>query len=321
MSATITNTDFPADQVTRDAHDPFVGGDQATGQGHGPHVTHTDAALPGSDHPDGQRADATHRKRAVGDQLPAGAAIISSVPKDVAHPLLDPLLTLASITMDDLEELRKAQENRYRSLTQSGTSENGLEWGFGLDDRDPNVAAAGAIVDQIKQMEHQAVLNLQRLMRKHPLGPWVKGQKGVGEKQAARLLGVIGDPYWHSAENRPRTVSELWAYCGLKPGQKRQRGTQANWSTEAKTRAYLIAEACLKAQGPYAEVYYQRKAHTEDREHSIECVRCGPAGKPAQPGTAWSKAHRHADALRVVSKEVLKDLWRASRALHQGAEV
>ncbi|GAA4923889.1 hypothetical protein [Nesterenkonia rhizosphaerae] len=243
-------------------------------------------------------------------------------------PLLDPLLTLASITLDDLERLRIAQENRYRSLTQSGTSESGQEWGFGLDDRDPNVAAAGAIVDQIKAMEHQATLHLQKLMRKHPLGPWVKAQKGVGEKQAARLLGVIGDPYINSATGHPRTVSQLWAYCGLHTlpatdqynvAARRKKGVQANWNDDAKKRVWLIANSILKAGGPWREVYDRRKAATEGRVHQAECVRCGPSGKPAQPGSPWSDGHRHADALRIMGKELLKGLWRESRRLHQSA--
>ena len=315
-----------------------------------------ETALGGHHFPDGHHVIDTQRDLAVGGRsslrsqkpiddhdanapggttLPAGGAKVVATPRRAVRPLLDPLLTLASITLDDLEELRIAQENRYRSLTQSGTSENGLEWGFGLDDRDPNVAAAGAIVDQIKAMEKTATLNLQKLMRKHPLGPWVKAQKGIGDKQAARLLGVIGDPYWHAAEDSPRTVSELWAYSGLKPGQKRQKGQKSNWSTEAKTRAYLIAEATMKQLDKqcktetgiaehvegcgcsvYRRVYDARREHTAEREHDTECVRCGPSGKPAQPGTPWSKAHQMADALRVVSKEILKNLWRESRRIH-----
>jgi hypothetical protein len=30
----------------------------------------------------------------------------------------------------------------------------------------------------------------------------------------------------------------------------------------------------------------------------------------------WTDGHSHQDALRVASKEVLKDLWRAARDVH-----
>lgn len=234
--------------------------------------------------------------------------------------MLDPLLTFASITLDDLENQRIAMENRYRSLTTSGTSENGVEWGFGLDDKNPQVATIGALVDQAKQMEKDAIKNLEKLMRQHPIGPWVKAQRGLGDKTTARLLGIIGDPYWQTAEDRPRTVSELWAYCGLAPGQKRRKGQQANWSDDAKKRAWLLATSCVKAGGPYREVYDNRREQTAGRVHETECVRCGPSGKPAQPGSEWSKGHQHADALRITSKEILKDLWRESKHQHELAE-
>jgi hypothetical protein len=81
-------------------------------------------------------------------------------------------------------------------------------------------------------------------------------------------------------------------------------------------RAWNIAGSMLKAGN--RETYDKRKAATEGRVHATECVRCGPSGKPAQPGSPWSDAHRHADALRIVSKELLKQLWRAARDIHLG---
>lgn len=301
-----------------------------------------EASPAGANIPADQNWDDTQDLIVGGEQISAeGATIPAPAPIDSPSPsLLDPLLALASVTLDDLEALRIAQENRYRSLTSHGESEAGVEWGYGLDDNDPQVAQAGAIVDSIKALEHQATLSLQKLMRKHPLGPWVKAQRGIGDKQAARLLGVIGDPYWNAAADAPRTVSQLWAYCGLhtlpsghaRPdaqgssaageynvAARRRKGQQANWSDEAKKRVWLIAVSCMKSGGPYREIYDARKAATEGREHGAECVRCGPSGKPAQVGTPWSDGHRHADALRITSKAILRDLWRQSRDLHQSA--
>ena len=48
----------------------------------------------------------------------------------------------------------------------------------------------------------------------------------------------------------------------------------------------------------------------------MECKRCGPSGRPALPGSPWSDAHRHADALRVTGKEFLRLLWREAERLH-----
>lgn len=271
--------------------------------------------------PGGQNFGGPQKLAAAGELVPS-AARDNTVP--IVHsPLADPLLALAADVLGDLEKVRVANENRLRQLTRSEEDSDGETRGFGLDESHPDVARLAALVQMLADAEHKATLNLQRLMRQHPLGPWVAAQKGVGEKQAARLLAAIGDPYLRpeitladgtADPARPRTVSELWAYCGLAPGQKRRRGERANWSAAAKMRAWNIAGSMLKAGN--REAYDKRKAVTEGRMHAAECVRCGPAGHPAQPGTPWSDGHRHADALRVMSKELLKELWREARRIH-----
>lgn len=240
--------------------------------------------------------------------------------------LFNPLLRLQAEIVDDLERTRIANENRLRQLTRTEPDEDGVLRGFGMTDADPDVRRLGEIVEGLARLEHQAVLNLQRTMRADPLWPWLKAQRGVGEKTAARLLASIGDPYWNTLHDRPRTVSELWAYSGLHtlPVQdgapnvaaRRQRGQKANWSQDAKKRVWLIAASALKAGGPWREVYDARRKATEERLHAAPCVRCGPSGSPAQPGTPWSKAHQHADALRIMSKELLRGLWAEGRRLH-----
>lgn len=329
------------------------------------------AAAVGTSSPQASSSSTPMLAAPAGDSFSAAPASVLTLPKGRALGLLDPLLNLAAITLDDLENLRTAQENRYRSLTQTGVSDNGLEWGYGLDDRDPQVAQAGAMVDAIAGLEHTATLNLQRLMRRHPLGPWVKAQRGIGEKQAARLLAAIGDPYWNTLHDRPRTVSELWAYSGLHTlpasqmrcdaqcsiaggdtsstggdhhqldtqegnvAARRRKGVKANWSTNAKTRAWLCIESCLKQIdpdcktdtgigthvdchcSPYRVVIDQRRTKTVGRLHATPCHRCGPKGKPALAGTPWNPGHSLADAMRIASKELLKDLWCEARRIHE----
>lgn len=141
------------------------------------------------------------------------AAIEQATPR--SRSLLDPALAFAADVLDDLERVRIANENRLRQLTRSGEDADGEERGFGLDESHPDVARLAAIVETLRGVEHDAELELARKLRKHPLGPWCKAQKGIGEKQAARLLAAIGDPYLNSAKGTPRTVSALWAYAGL----------------------------------------------------------------------------------------------------------
>jgi hypothetical protein len=289
---------------------------------------------------------------------------------------MDPALLMAAAVVDDLERTRIANENRLRQLTRTEADSDGLERGFGLDLTHPDVARLAGIVEGLVALEHQAVLQLQRTMRAHPLGPHVAATRGLGEKQAARLLAAVGDPYWNTLHDRPRTVSQLWAYCGLhtlpadprsaddRPipvggdeppasrtsfdartsraggtqhpagltsvddratgaggdehrdvGQhgsdaptvgahvaaRRRKGQRANWSNEAKMRAYLIAASCIRAGGPYRDVYDTRRAHT------------------ALTHPDWTPGHSHNDGLRVAAKAMLRDLWRAARDLHEPA--
>ena len=97
---------------------------------------------------------------------------------------------------------------------------------------------------------------------------------------------------------------------------KRRRNLRDLLSSTMKMRAWNIAGSMLKAGN--RDVYDKRKAATEGRLHATACVRCGPSGKPAQPGSPWSDGHRHADALRIVSKVLLRDLWVAARDIHLG---
>lgn len=256
----------------------------------------------------------------------------------MCNTLFDPTLALAADIVDDLEKVRIANENRLRQLTRAVEDKDGETRGFGLDETNPAVANLAAIVDMLDKADTASVRNLEKAMRSHPLGPWVKQQKGLGDKQMARLLAAIGDPYWNDLYDRPRTVSELWAYCGfhvLHPGgqgvnanqadsaagvaPKRQRGQKSNWNEIARMRAWNVANSVVKAGGPYRAIYDTTKSKYADAVHTSPCVRCGPAGKPAQPGTPLSKAHIHARGLRAIAKEVLKDLWVESKRLHEQA--
>lgn len=325
-------------------------------------------------HADRRRAGDIHRVSAVGgDAAPDPAA--NDAPTTKVSSLLDPALALAADVVDDLERVRIANENRLRQLTRSTEDSDGETRGFGLDESHPDVARLAAMVETLAKVEKAAVLNLQRHMRRHALGPWAKGIRGAGEKQVARLLAAIGDPYIRPQIERedgtvlpegPRTVSALWAYCGLHvlpaDGQlprdtrntsatgreggdsghaqsdaplvsagvaaRRAKGQRANWSTNAKTRAYLIAASCLKqldshCRAGHRESEDQAEAASAAVRHLDDCA-CSPyrvvydrrRGHTASTRPDWTDGHSHNDALRVAAKEFLKDLWREARRLH-----
>lgn len=287
-------------------------------------------------------------------------------PTDGTPVLDDPALLLAADVLDDLEGVRIANENRLRQMTRATTDKDGEDRGLGYDATHPDVLRLAALIQAMcckstpvvallgKKpggqgccLEHDAERQLTSMLEKHPLFSWVKRTRGVGEKQAARLLATIGDPFWNDLHNRPRLVSELWSFCGYGDAVKqvRRKGEKSNWSPEAKMRAHMVAKSTMKqlvkpcygvydltvtpkkylrevhVEGcecsPYRLIYGEIRAKYADAVHDRPCVRCAPKGKPAPVGSPISAKHNEARALRAMCKELLRDLWREARRLHE----
>ena len=113
-------------------------------------------------------------------------------------------LTLAADSLSDLESARIAFANRYRALIDDK----------GVPPTLPEAIGLAGQVEDLERMEAAAVRVLQRALKAHPFADWCDRMPGVGAKQLGRLLSVVGDPYWHAAEDRPRKLYELYSYCG-----------------------------------------------------------------------------------------------------------
>lgn len=278
-----------------------------------------------------------------GGPVSPAPAIVAATPKGQPPVLVDHHLAVLANRVNDLENFRKASANQLGALTQGiEPDEDGVTRGYGLPADHPAVTQSQAIVDAIKKIEDQTVRELEKKLKKTPLGPWILSQKGLGFKTIARLLAATGDPYWNSLHDRPRTVSELWSFCGYRPGQKKAKGEKVNWSPEAKMRAHLLmdpikkmlSKPCHSVKGdkgeylyavhvegectcsPYRVLYDQARDKYRDTAHPEDCVRCGPAGKPALAGSPRSAKHQDSMAYRLVKKQILKDLWREAARLH-----
>lgn len=223
--------------------------------------------------------------------------------------ITDYTLALSADTLDDIEKTRISMQNRYRQMVRTETDADGENRGFGLPEDSYAVMSVKNLVDALQAQEKEATKILEKMMKSHPLGAWVKKQKGVGLKQGARLIAAIGDPYWNSLHGRPRSVTELWSYAGFGINDegtavKRKKGVKSNWNSKAKMRAFLIAESCLKQKGsPYEIVYRNRRTHTD------------------QTHPEWTAGRSHNDALRMASKEILKDMWIATKEIYEQKEV
>lgn len=179
------------------------------------------------------------------------------------------------------------------------------------------------------------------------IGGWVAETKGLGPA----VLLVLGQmpPLSEFA-----SVGKVWRYVGLDPvdGRTRRRTAGQRLGFNGRLRAHAlfrIGEPVVKVPGSvYRPVYDARKARTLEAhppmlELGAGCPGCDAAlqASAAQRaereysrerkavardcshfgGIHWSDGHRHADALRVLAKAVLRDAWRVSNGMApRGAE-
>jgi hypothetical protein len=163
--------------------------------------------------------------------------------------------------------------------------------------------------------------SMEGLAAELPVASWVEGVRGAGLLGLATIVAEAGD-----LSNYPN-VAKLWKRLGFAPydglagsSWKRERWrprtlTKEEWiehpfNGERYALIHQIAVWLVNSQwiaagktesgegepnGPYGEVYGQRRAHT------------------AKAHPDWTKQHARMDALRVAMKAFLKDLLMAWR--------
>lgn len=168
--------------------------------------------------------------------------------------LASPYLELGSDALHDIENVRKAAENRLRQACGTGTDSDGERRQLAILEQDhsdatPEGREAVASVERLADMvadlnckskvladlgrtrppkqrgvtcclEHAAEENLTRLLRQHPLGQWIMNTHGIGMKQGARMLAAIGDPYIRPEMTRVRADGTVV----VEPSRPRKRG-------------------------------------------------------------------------------------------------
>lgn len=207
-------------------------------------------------------------------------------------------------SFEDAQLVRIALENRARSVEQGGA---------------PVPPELTAAIEAQRAVEHGLELAIKRAWRTHPLAPWARDVRGLGEHTACIIVSLLnGDPItaypkrWvdtpdgkhlrelEELEPFRRSVSQLWQYCGVGAAGRRQRGmTQeealALGNPRLKKRVLFgVAEAMLKAGN--REVYDSAREAVADRE-------------------GWTDGHKHRHALRIVGKRFLQDLYDASKEI------
>ena len=124
--------------------------------------------------------------------------------------------------------------------------------------------------------------------------------KGLGPALISGLISIYGDSLKFA------TVSKMWAYTGLAPEQKREKGKQCKYNVKAKTLMWKISKQFLMNNNEYYRAIFDR---VKDRE--FEKLKAVPenAEKKGLKGWAVNRANRY------VQKRFLSDYWVFCRAL------
>lgn len=94
----------------------------------------------------------------------------------------------------------------------------------------------------------------------------------------------------------------------MKGGLSAEQWSDAGYSPRRRAEVYaVISEPLFRAQsvaqGPYRAIYDRRRERT------------------AETNPDWTKAHSHMDALRVMTKYLLRDLWQEWNGRKAGSSV
>lgn len=175
-----------------------------------------------------------------------------------------------------------------------------------------DLAVVTSAIEPLHKARHQVELDMKKLARSLPVAEWAKGVHGLGELGLAVIIAEAGD-----LSKYPKK-GHLWKRLGLavhgdkaystwrmKGGLTTEQWTEAGYSPRRRAEVYaVISEPLFRqqtvVQGPYRVRYDSRRAATAITHED------------------WTKGHSHMDALRVMTKYLLRDLWKEWRRVNAG---
>lgn len=170
------------------------------------------------------------------------------------------------------------------------------------------IAVVAQAIEPMQAARHSTELEMKKLAKKLPVYAWAKSVHGFGELGLSVIVAEAGDlakypKKGHLWKRLGLAVHEGKAYStwrGIKGGLTAEQWTEAGYSPRRRAEVFaVISEPLFRAQsvvsGPYRAIYDRRREAT------------------AIAHADWTKAHSHMDALRVMTKYLIRDLWVAWR--------
>ena len=161
-------------------------------------------------------------------------------------------LATAAVTLSDKEArflvdaYYTMQDNRIRAAAQEKSLDK---------DGDPH-GVLSWLKDQNSTLEKQIQRALDRYSTAHPVGEWLRSNKGIGPVIAAGMLA-------HIDIHKAPTVGHIWRFAGLDPTSKWGKGEKRPWNTALKVLCWKAGESFVKLSNDpecyYGGIWRQRK--------------------------------------------------------------
>jgi hypothetical protein len=216
----------------------------------------------------------------------------------------DLLQAAATLSVDEARYLVDAyyilQRNRITSANQVRT----------LDENEEPHTVLEWVGVQNQMMENQLKRSLDKWSSANPVGEWAKSIHGIGPVIASGLLA-------HIDITRAPTAGHIWAFAGLSPSIKWDKGEKRPYNAKLKTlTAFKLGESFVKVQNHdediYGHVFHKRKMAEIERNEALAfrelaAERLKTVGKATEAYKAYKEgklppAHIHARARRYAVK-------------------
>ena len=159
------------------------------------------------------------------------------------------------------------------------------------------------IRDVIESERKACQKELLKLVKPLPVMAWVGTVKGLGLPSVAAIIGEAGDL---AAYSNP---GKLWKRMGLAVIDGKGQGKRSNaeealrhgYSPARRSEMHVVGDCLVRAGGPYADLYRERKAYEAEKE-------------------GITKMWAHKRALRYIEKRLLRSMWQAWRGANMGLD-
>lgn len=203
------------------------------------------------------------------------------------------LLILYVNQLDDIQQLRIRTSNRLK-IKKDGSEQKNSE----LIISDEEKLYFDSLMNDFELREKEILKKIKNVLKTIPIyNEYLKGIKGVGNTLSAIMLSYFDIEI-------ATTVSKMWAFAGLDPNKKLEKGKKAPYCKYLKSKLLgVLGSSFLKSKSNFSKIYYDVK-HRLESEHRTEIN-----------GKEWSKMHIHLYANRKMVKQFLLDFYLAWREI------